>query len=84
MPAKQSDARTARQVQAMSLFAWREPELKVLKGLCRKLLVQSERLKDLATRRNAPVLRSEDLAKVAEDGRPTNPNGGARCRCNIV
>jgi hypothetical protein len=88
MPAEQSDAHTARRVQTMSLFARRAPQRKASEGLCRKLLVQRERLNDLATQRDAPTMRIDDLAKatpqVAEDGRPMNPNRGARCHCSIV
>lgn len=63
------DVRIARRAQTISLLARHISERKVSKGLRRTLLVQSERLQDLASRRSAALAGTDDPAEadVAED-----------------
>lgn len=63
------DVRIARRAQTISLLARHISERKVSKGLRRTLLVQSERLQDLAARRSAALAGTDDPAEaeVAED-----------------
>lgn len=65
------DVRIARRAQTVSLLARHISERKVSKGLRRTLLVQSERLSDLASRRQAAMAGEPDPAEaaVADDNR---------------